>query len=131
MDDVVEKGNLVVDANITNIQAKSSTYTWKDTRGKTNVTTYYTGVAEAMLTLKDAKTGEVIANPTVSGKGTTDSKFSTSDQAIRDALIRLSNQITRNRLPCRRWLCQREGCACWRERQRACIRNSCRNSSPP
>lgn len=95
MDDVVEKGNLVVDANITNIQAKSSTYTWKDTRGKTNVTTYYTGVAEAMLTLKDAKTGEVIANPTVSGKGTTDSKFSTSDQAIRDALIRLSNQITR------------------------------------
>lgn len=95
MDDVVEKGNLVVDANITNIQAKSSTYTWKDTKGKTNVTTYYTGVAEAMLTLKDAKTGEVIANPTVSGKGTTDSKFSTSDQAIRDALIRLSNQITR------------------------------------
>ena len=92
--DLAEEGNIVADAIITNIQAKSSTQTWKDSKGKTQFSTYYTGIAEAMLTLKDAKTGEVITNTTFTGQGTTVSSFSTSDQAIRDALGRLSNRIT-------------------------------------
>ena len=92
--DIVEEGNLVADAVITNIQAKSNTQTWKDSKGNTQSSTYYTGVAEAMLTLKDAKTGEIITNTSFKGQGTTVSSFSTSDQAIRDALGRLSNRIT-------------------------------------
>ena len=90
----VQEGSVIVDVNITNIQAKSSTNTWKDSKGKTQTSTYYTGVAEAMLTLKDLKTGEVIINQTAKGQGTTSSNFSTTDQAVRDALTRLSNRVT-------------------------------------
>ena len=93
-DFVAEEGNIVADAIITNIQAKSNTQTWKDTKGKIQTSTYYTGIAEAMLTLKDAKTGEVITNTSFKGQGTTVSSFSTSDQAIRDALGKLSNRIS-------------------------------------
>ena len=92
--DVVEEGNLIADALITNIQAKSNTQTWKDSKGKTQSSTYYTGIAEAMLTLKDAKTGEVVTNTSFKGQGTTVSSYSTSDQAIRDALGKLSDRIT-------------------------------------
>lgn len=94
IDDVAEEGNLVVDALIINIQAKSSSHSWKDKNGKTQVNTYYTGVTEVMLTLKDAKTGEVMANPTMKGQGSTTSNFSTSDQAVRDAIGKLSSRIT-------------------------------------
>lgn len=94
IDDVAEEGNLVVDALIINIQAKSSSHSWKDKNGKTQVNTYYTGVTEVMLTLKDAKTGEVMANPTMKGQGSTTSSFSTSDQAVRDAIGKLSSRIT-------------------------------------
>ena len=92
--DVVEEGNLIADALITNIQAKSNTQTWKDSKGKTQSSTYYTGITEAMLTLKDAKTGEVVTNTSFKGQGTTVSSYSTSDQAIRDALGKLSDRIT-------------------------------------
>ena len=92
--DLAKEGNIVADAIITNIQSKSNTQTWKDTKGKVQTSTYYTGIAEAMLTLKDAKTGEVILNTSFKGQGTTVSSFSTSDQAIRDALGRLSNRIS-------------------------------------
>ena len=94
LDDIVEEGNLVVDAIITNIKANSSSRTWKDKDDKTQVSTTYTGVAEVMLTLKDAKTGEVMANPSFNGQGTTGSSYSTSDKAIQEALSRLSNRIT-------------------------------------
>ena len=94
LDDVVEEGNLVVDAVITNIKANSSSRTWKDKNDKTQVSTTYTGVAEVMLTLKDAKSGEIVANPSFNGQGTVSSSFSTSDKAIQDALNRLSNRIT-------------------------------------
>ena len=94
LNDVVEEGNIVVDAVITNIQAKSSSRTWKDKDDKTHVTTTYTGVCEAMLTLKDAKTGEVVANPTFGGQGMTSSSYSDSSAAIQDALNRLSGRIT-------------------------------------
>lgn len=94
IDDVAEEGNLVVDALIINIQAKSSSHSWKDKDGKTQVNTYYTGVTEVMLTLKDAKTGEIMANPTMKGQGSTTSSFSSSDQAVRDAIGKLSNRIT-------------------------------------
>lgn len=91
--DDIKDGSLIVDAVITNIQSNSSTRTWKDREDKTHVDTYYTGVAEAMLTVKDLKTGEVIATPTLSGRGAANSNFSTSDQAIRDAIGRLSGNI--------------------------------------
>ena len=97
LDDVVEEGNLVADALITNIQAKSSSRTWKDMNNKndkTQVSTTYTGVCEAMLTLKDAKTGEIVANQTFGGSGMGNSSYSDSDKAIRDAINRLSNRIT-------------------------------------
>jgi len=93
LDDVVGDGNLVADAVITNIQAKSSSRTWKDKDGKTHVDTHYTGTVEAMLTLKDAKTGEVIANPTFGGWGSSSSNFDTADKAIHDAINRLSGRI--------------------------------------
>lgn len=90
----IEDGDIVVDAIITNIQAQSSSHTWKDKEGKTQVSTVYTGITEAMLTLKDAKTGEVIVNQTLSGRGSTGSSYSTSDQAIKDAIGRLASSIT-------------------------------------
>ena len=89
-----EAGNLVVSAIITNIQAKSSTRTWKDKDDKTQTSTTYNGVVEAMLTVKDAKTGEVIANTSVNGRGTEFSSTSTSDQAIREAIARLAGSVT-------------------------------------
>ena len=94
VDDIVEEGNLVADAVITNIQSRSSSRTWKDKDDKTQVTTTYIGVVEAMLTLKDAKTGEVIATPTFNGQGMVSSSYSDSDKAIREAIGRLSNHIT-------------------------------------
>ena len=97
LDDVVEEGNLVADAIITNIQAKSSSRTWKDMNNKndkTQVSATYTGVCEAMLTLKDAKTGEIVANQTFGGSGMGNSSYSDSDKAIRDAINRFSNRIT-------------------------------------
>ena len=94
LNDVVEDGNLVADAVITNIQAKSDSRTWKGKDDKPQVTTTYTGIVEAMLTLKDAKTGEIVANPTFSGSGMGNSSFSDSDKAIRDAISHLSKRIT-------------------------------------
>lgn len=92
--DVVEEGNLVADALITNIQANSSSRTWKDKDDKTHVNTLYTGIVEAILTLKDAKTGEVIANPSINGHGSGNSSFDTADKAIYDAIGILSSRIT-------------------------------------
>ena len=93
--DVVEEGNIAVNALITNINASSSSRTWKDKEGKVHVDTYYRGEVEAVLTLKDIKTGEVIANPTISGRGSTTSMFSTSDQAVKDAIGMLSGSVKR------------------------------------
>ena len=92
--DVVDDGNLIVDALITNIQAKSSSNSWKDKEGNTHVSTWYTGIVEAVLTMKDAKTGEVIANHTLKGQGGGSSNYSTSDQAVRDAMNKLAERIT-------------------------------------
>ena len=94
LDDVVEEGNLVVDAIITNIMANSSGRSWKDKDDKIQVSTTYTGVAEVILTLKDAKTGEIMANPSFKGQGMSGSSYSTSDKAIQDALNGLSSRIT-------------------------------------
>jgi hypothetical protein len=93
--DVVEEGNIAVNALITNINASSSSRTWKDKEDKVHVDTYYRGEVEAVLTLKDIKTGEVIANPTVKGLGSSTSMFSTSDQAVKHAIGMLSGSITR------------------------------------
>ena len=93
--DVVEEGYIAVNALITNINASSSSRTWKDKEDKVHVDTYYRGEVEAVLTLKDIKTGEVIANPTVKGLGSSTSMFSTSDQAVKHAIGMLSGSITR------------------------------------
>ena len=93
--DVVEEGNLVCDALITNINAKSDTQTYKDKDGDTHVNTWYKGIVEAVLTLKDAKTGEVIANPTVGGWGSGNSHFDTSDKAVQDAISQLAGHVSR------------------------------------
>ncbi|MBO7115793.1 MAG: hypothetical protein J6V87_01945 [Prevotella sp.] len=92
--DVVEEGHVVVDALITNINASSSSNTWKDKDGKTQVTTTYTGLVEVVLTMKDAKTGEIIDNTSLRSRGLGSSSFSTSDKAIHDAIDGLSNNIT-------------------------------------
>ena len=94
VEDMTEEGNLVVNAMITNIQSQSSSRTWKDTKGKTQVSSTYTGVVEAMLTFKDAKTGEIVGNPSFKGQGTSGSSYSTSEQAIKDAINRMANRIT-------------------------------------
>ena len=86
--------DVTIDAKIMNIQAKSSSRTWKDKDKKTQVTTTYTAEIEVMLMLKGARIGDIIANTTINGHGTTSSSYSTSDQAVRDALDKLSVRIT-------------------------------------
>lgn len=86
--------DITVEAKILNIQAKSSSRTWKDKDNKTQVTTTYTGETEVMLMLKGARLGNILANTTINGHGTTSSSYSTSDQAIRDAIAKLSVRIT-------------------------------------
>ena len=85
-----EDGDLVVDAVITNIRAKSENRSLKDKDGKTLVN--YKGEVEVTLTLKDAKTDEVIASPSFNGSGLGSSSY--SDKAIRTAINRLANNIT-------------------------------------
>ena len=89
-----EEGAIVVNAVISNIQSKSDTRTWRDKEDKVQTSTTYTGIVEAMLTLKDAKTGKLIANPSLKGQGMGFSSSSTSEKAIREAIGRLSNNIT-------------------------------------
>lgn len=92
--DIVTEGNLVVNAVITNIQAKSDSRSWRDKDDKLQISTTYTGIVEVMLTFKDARTNEVIANPTISGSGMGSSSFSDADKAIRDAIGRMSRRVT-------------------------------------
>ncbi len=92
--ETLPEGSLVVDAIITNINAKSSTTTWKDSRDHVQASTTYKGIVETMLTVKDAKTGEVIANPSLTGSGIEFSSYSTSDEAIRQAIGKLSSNIS-------------------------------------
>lgn len=92
--DIVTEGNLVVNAVITNIQAKSDSRSWRDKDDKLQISTTYTGIVEVMLTFKDARTNEVIANPTISGSGMGSSSYSDADKAIRDAIGRMSRRIT-------------------------------------
>lgn len=94
IDDDAMAGDLMADALITNIRATTNSWTYKDRDDKTRVNTYYEGRVEVLLTIKDLKTGEVIANPTVSGLGTGQARFTTPEQAIHDALGRLANHIT-------------------------------------
>ena len=91
--DVVQEGNIVVNAVITNIRAESSTSSLK-LKDEEKTSTTYRGVVEAMLTLKDLKTGEVIANPSFGGKGTSFSSYSTSDKAIKEAIESFAARIT-------------------------------------
>ena len=91
--DVVQEGNIVVNAVITNIQAESSTSSLK-LKDDVKTSTTYRGIVEAMLTLKDLKTGEVIANPSFGGKGTSFSSYSTSDKAIKEAIAHFATRIT-------------------------------------
>lgn len=93
---IAQEGNIVVNAVITNIQVESSSkpINFKDDSKNTTNTTTYRGIVEAMLTLKDLKTGEVIANPSFGGRGTTFSSYSTSDKAIKEAIRHFAARIT-------------------------------------
>lgn len=91
--DVVQEGNIVVNAVITNIRAESSTSSLK-LKDDVKTSTTYRGIVEAMLTLKDLKTGEVIANQSFGGKGTSFSSYSTSDKAIKEAIGYFATRIT-------------------------------------
>lgn len=102
--DDVEEGQIIADAVITNIQATVNTRVWEDKNKKKQTETQYRGNVSVMLNLKDAKTGETVASRTFNGSGTDNSKSlsSTQDQAIRDAINRVGNQITaylNNRMP--------------------------------
>lgn len=92
--DNAEGGHIVVDAVITNITAKSESKDTKDKDGKTKVTTTYTGLIDVTLTLKDAKTGDVVSSPSFNAQSSSYPSNSTSDQAIRSAMSTLSRQIT-------------------------------------
>ena len=96
LDDVAGEGNLIADALITNIQAKSDSHRQLGSKDDFKIETHYTGIVEAVLTLKDAKTGEIIANPTVGGWGSGHSSFSSSDKAVRAAIERLSGYVTQS-----------------------------------
>lgn len=90
----IKEGSIIVDAIISNIQSKSSSYPLKDNDKKTYVSTTYTGLVEVLLNLKDAKTGDVIVSPSFSGQSSTGSTYSTPDQAVKNAIEKLSNRIT-------------------------------------
>ena len=92
--DVVQEGNIVVNAVITNIQAESSTSSLK-LKDEEKTSTTYRGIVEAMLTLKDLKTGEVIANPSFGGRGSSLSSYSTSDRAVKEAINSFAAHITK------------------------------------
>ena len=94
LDGTAEEGDIIANAVILNINASSSSRTWRDKDDKLHVYTWYQGNVEVMLTLKDAKTGQVIASPTLGGHGSGNADFSTSDKAIYDAIGRLAGRIT-------------------------------------
>ena len=58
--DVVEEGNVVVNALITNINAASSSDTWKDKDNNTKVTTTYTGEVDDISRCKVQSGGKDI-----------------------------------------------------------------------
>lgn len=93
LEDVARDGDIVADANIVTIHTSSSTRSWEDSKGKTQVETLYTGVTEVVLFLKDAKSGRVLANPSFRAAGSGNAKYNTPEKAIKDALKRLSERI--------------------------------------
>lgn len=93
-EDADEEGNLMVDAIITNIKAKSGANTTVLTKNsKVTPTTYYTGIVEVFLRVKDLKT-EKMADVSLKGKSSTNSTYSTQDGAIKNAISSLSAHIT-------------------------------------
>ncbi len=125
MADLVGDGNIVADAEITNIQAKSETRReyknyndlkdvkdikdindLKKKENETKLTSYYNGIVDMTLTLKDAKTGEVIATPSFSCSGSGNSDNSTVDKAIRGAINRLVRDNPTQTPSCRECLAQ-------------------------
>ena len=94
IDDLKEEGNLAVNAVITNIKSEASSYTYKDSKDKKHTSTTYRGLVEVSLTLKDTKTGRVVATPSFSGQSSSGASYSTPDKSIRDALNTMSYRIT-------------------------------------
>lgn len=93
-EDADEEGNLLVDAIITNIKAKSGANTTVLTKNsKVTPTTYYTGIVEVFLRVKDLKT-EKMADVSLKGMSSTNSTYSTQDGAIKNAISSLSAHIT-------------------------------------
>lgn len=93
LDDITEEGNIVVDAVIINLQTNSDGEALTDKKTHYKTPTTYDGIAEVMLTLTDAKSGEILANPVVKGKSGGFPAPNTYEKAIRSALDRLAHNI--------------------------------------
>lgn len=96
LDDITGEGHIVIDAIITNLETSQNSQSLKETlddKKSYKSPTYYKGIAEVMLTVKDAKTGEIIANPTVKGSSSGLIAADTSEKAIRSALDNLAHNI--------------------------------------
>lgn len=87
--DMTEEGHLKAEAVITNITSNSET---KEVNSKS--TTIYTGHVDVTLTLKDAKTGDVVKSLSFNAQNPSYPTCSSSEQAIRGAIGNLSSRIT-------------------------------------
>lgn len=93
LDDITEEGNIVVDAVIINLQTSSDGKSLTDKKTDYKTSTTYNGIAEVMLTLKDARCGEIIANTIVKGKSGGFPSPNSSEKAMNSALGSLSHNI--------------------------------------
>ena len=100
LDNAVE-GDLVVDAIISNINLESEIKT-SGSGSKKKVVTDYNVLVEVMLTMRDAKTGEVLESQQFKGKGMGNSVYKTEEKTFEDAFNSLSKNIVsflNHRLP--------------------------------
>lgn len=94
LDDIAEEGNIVVDAVIMNLQTTSDGKSLDDKKFDYKTSTTYSSIAEVLLTLKDARSRDIITNFTVKGKSGGIPAPDTSEKAIHSALSHLSHNIS-------------------------------------
>lgn len=91
-----------VDATINNVASTQKTETYEDSKKRKQVRTYYKGVIGVSVQVKDSKTDEVIDSPVFNVSASDLSWVETAEGALNNAIVRLSNDITRHlnaRLP--------------------------------
>ena len=94
--DEAEEISYLVTATLTDITAsrKVKTYDRKDSKGReyTDTKTYYSAITSVAITFKDLQTGELTTS-TISGRCSEYSMTTSVDEAIRNALAELANNI--------------------------------------